>query len=377
MDSMQKCLINESVDIREAIRAIEAGHKGIAVITNANGCLQGVVTDGDVRRALLTGLKLKDPVTSIMNRKPTKVEKGMSRSSIIALLQQGGLEALPMVDSKNCVVDVILLTDLTQISDTGKAEGFSSALIMAGGEGRRLLPLTENLPKPLVEVGGMPLIERQVRRVASAGVNRIYIAVNYLAEMIELHLGNGSKYGVEIHYLREQKKLGTAGAMSLIEDSLDGPLLLMNGDVFTSIDFRNLLDFHSINNPLMTVAAIDYHVEIPYGVIKTKGSFAVGLEEKPSQQFLCNAGIYAISPEAVNQVPKNQSYNMTDLIELSISQEPGVAVFPVHEYWSDIGTHAELDKARTELKFVKDTLGELKEFDESAVNLGLNHRRAA
>jgi len=377
MDSMEKCLINESADVREAIRAIESGQKGIAVIINANRCLQGVVTDGDVRRGLLAGVKLKNPITSIMNRKPTKAVSGMSHSLIVELLQQSRLESLPLVDANNCVVDVILLTDLTEEKGTGKADGFSSALIMAGGEGRRLLPLTEHLPKPLVEVGGMPLIERQVRRVANAGVNKIYIAVNYLAEMIESHLGNGSRYGVEIHYLREQQKLGTAGALSLIEDPLDGPLLLMNGDVFTSIDFRYLLDFHSKHQPLMTVAAIDYHVEIPYGVIKTEGSYAVCLEEKPSQQFLCNAGIYAISPEAVSQVPQNQTYNMTDLIELSISQGAGVAVFPVHEYWSDIGTHAELDKARTELKIVKETLGDLEEFDESAVNIELNHRRAA
>lgn len=377
MGSMEKCLINESADVREAIRAIESGQKGIAVIVNANRCLQGVVTDGDVRRGLLAGIKLKNPITAIMNRKPTKAVDGMSHSLIVELLQQSRLESLPLVDANNCVVDVILLTDLTEEKDTGKADGFSSALIMAGGEGRRLLPLTEHLPKPLVEVGGMPLIERQVRRVANAGVNQIYIAVNYLAEMIESHLGNGSRYGVEIHYLREQQKLGTAGALSLIEDTLDGPLLLMNGDVFTSIDFRYLLDFHLKHQPLMTVAAIDYHVEIPYGVIKTEGSYAVCLEEKPSQQFLCNAGIYAISPEAVSQVPKNQSYNMTDLIELSISQGTGVAVFPVHEYWSDIGTHAELDKARTELKIVKETLGDLEEFDESAVNIELNHRRAA
>lgn len=374
---MKKCLIDESVDIREAIRAIEAGKKGIAVITNANGCLQGVVTDGDVRRALLAGLNLKDPVTSIMNRRPTKAETSMSQSSILGLLIQSGLESFPLVDSRNCVVDVILLSDLTKEKHTGKAEGFSSALIMAGGEGRRLLPLTENMPKPLVEVGGMPLIERQVRRIADAGVNRIYIAVNYLAEMIESHLGNGSQYGVEIQYLREKKKLGTAGAVSLIEETLDGPLLLMNGDVFTSIDFRNLLDFHSKHQPLVTVAAIDYHVEIPFGVIKTEGSFAVRLQEKPSQQFLCNAGIYAISPEAVNQIPNNQAYNMTDLIEQSISDESGVAVFPVHEYWSDIGTHAELDKARAELKIVKESLSDLEEVDEGAVNFKLNQRRAA
>ncbi len=374
---MKKCLVDESVDVREAIRAIEAGQKGIAVITNANGCLQGVVTDGDVRRGLLTGVKLNDPVTSIMNRKPTKAESRMSQSSILELLQQSGLESFPLVDASNVVVDVILLKDLTKDKGTRKAEGFSSALIMAGGEGRRLLPLTENLPKPLVEVGGMPLIERQVRRVAAAGVTKIYIAVNYLAGMIESHLGNGSRFGVGIHYLHEQKKLGTAGALSLIEESLDGPLLLMNGDVLTSIDFRYLLDFHLKYQPLLTVAAIDYHVEIPYGVIKTNGAFALGLEEKPSQQFLCNAGIYAISPDAVNQVPKNQSYNMTDLIELSINREPGVAVFPVHEYWSDIGTHAELNKARTELNIIKDNLGGLEELDESAVNIELNHRRAA
>lgn len=377
MDSVKQCLINNTVDVKETIRAIEAGRKGIAVVVDSNGYLQGVATDGDVRRGLLAGVKLKDPVTAIMNRKPTKAVSSMSQSTIIELLQQSGLEALPLVDADNYVVEVVLLTDITQESSPGQASGFSSALIMAGGEGRRLLPLTENMPKPLVEVGGMPLIERQVRKVADAGVSRIYIAVNYLAEMIESHLGNGSQYGVEIQYLREEQKLGTAGAVSLIKDPLDGPLLLMNGDVFTSINFQYLLDFHLMHEPLMTVAAIDYHVEIPYGVIKTEGAFAKRLEEKPSQQFLCNAGIYAISPEAVSRVPQNQPYNMTDLIEQSMAEEAGVAVFPVHEYWSDIGTHAELDKARTELKIVKETLGDLEEYDENDVNIELNHRRAA
>lgn len=374
---MEKCLITDSANVREAIRAIELGQKGIAVVVTANQTLRGVVTDGDVRRGLLAGIKLNDSITGIMNCKPTKADSSMSPASIIELLKQSTLETLPVVDANNRVVDVILLSDVTKEKDTGKADGFSSALIMAGGEGRRLLPLTENLPKPLVEVGGMPLIERQVRRVANAGVNKIYIAVNYLSGMIESHLGNGSQYGVEIQYLREQQKLGTAGALSLIEDRLDGPLLLMNGDVFTSINLQYLLDFHLTHQPLLTVAAIDYHVEIPYGVIRTEGAFALCLEEKPSQQFLCNAGIYAISPTAVSRVPKNQPYNMTDLIEHSISENSGVAVFPVHEYWSDIGTHAELDKTRTELKIAEETLGDLEEFDECAVNRELNHRRSA
>ncbi|WP_417390960.1 nucleotidyltransferase family protein [Gimesia sp.] len=377
MDSINECLINETADIRDTIRVIESGKKGIAVVIDHCGILRGVVTDGDVRRGLLAGQKLKDPVTAIMNHRPTKAASGLSKASIIELLEQSGLEALPVVDERNRVVDVVLLSALRRRTDPGQASGFSSALIMAGGEGRRLLPLTENLPKPLVEVGGMPLIERQVRRIADAGVKQIYIAVNYLAEMIESHLGDGSRFGVEIQYLREPKKLGTAGALSLITEKLDGPLLLMNGDVFTSINFQYLLDFHTKHQPLITVAAIDYHVEIPYGVIKTEGPFAVCLEEKPSQQFLCNAGIYALSPEAVGRVPHNQPYNMTDLIESGLSRQDGVAVFPVHEYWSDIGTHAELDKARSELKIVRETLGDLEDSDEVAVNIELNHRRAA
>ncbi|QDV17396.1 D-glycero-alpha-D-manno-heptose 1-phosphate guanylyltransferase [Gimesia panareensis] len=374
---MNDCLISATADITEAIRAIEAGKKGIAVIVDSGQQLQGVITDGDVRRGLLSGLRLQDSATQIMNRRPTKADAGMSQASLVELLESSGLEAMPLVNADNQVVEVVLLSGLTRKSDTGHASGFSCALIMAGGEGRRLLPLTENLPKPLVEVGGMPLIERQVRRLATAGVERIYIAVNYLAEMIEAHLGDGSRFGTEIQYLREREKLGTAGALSLIEETPTGPLLLMNGDVFTSINYQSLLDFHQKHAAVLTVAAIDYHVEIPYGVIKTEGPFAVRLEEKPSQQFLCNAGIYALSPEAVSQVPRNQPFNMTDLIESNLTSEPGVAVFPVHEYWSDIGTPAELDKARTELKLARETLEGTDQDDESAVHIQLNQRRAA
>lgn len=374
---MNDCLISASADIKEAIRAIEAGKKGIAVVVDPAQKLQGVITDGDVRRGLLAGLRLQDSVTQIMNCRPTRADVAMPQSSLVELLDSSGLEAMPLVDAENRVVKVVLSSELTRRTDAGQATGYSCALIMAGGEGRRLLPLTENLPKPLVEVGGMPLIERQVRRLATAGVERIYIAVNYLAEMIESHLGDGSRFGTEIVFLREREKLGTAGALSLIEETPAGPLLLMNGDVFTSINYQSLLDFHLKHESLLTVAAIDYHVEIPYGVIKTEGPFAVRLEEKPSQQFLCNAGIYALSPEAVSQVPRNQPYNMTDLIESNLNSQPGVAVFPVHEYWSDIGTHAELDKARTELKLARETLDGPDQDDESAVHLQLNQRRAA
>lgn len=342
--------IPPSATLYDAVRTIEASPRRIAVVVDQAQQVIGTLTDGDVRRWLLKGGSLEAAVRGAMNPRPVMAPVGSADSHILELLRRANIMALPLVDSTGRYVRVVHLTELSVEDEViGAADGFAAAVIMAGGEGMRLRPLTESIPKPMVEIGGIPLLERQVRRLAKAGVERIFLSVNYLSHVIEDHFGGGAAFGLRIEYLREKDKLGTAGALSLLPDCPQGPLIVMNGDILTTSDFANLYQYHVTHEAQVTVSAIDYRVEIPYGVIRSEGARVAALEEKPSQRFLCNAGIYAVAPQALELVP-SRFYNMTDLIRDCLAQERPVAVFPVHEYWSDIGTPADLEDARRTFK---------------------------
>lgn len=330
-----------------AVRAIESSHRRIAVVVNDDGRLLGTLTDGDVRRCLLVGGSLETPVSRAMNTSPVTAKPDSSHSYLLDLMRRGNIMALPLVDNAGRFMELVHLTDLGDHGhETSRASAFAFAVIMAGGEGTRLRPLTEKIPKPMVDISGLPLLERQIKRLAKTGLRRAYLSVNYLGHIIEDHFGDGSEFGIEIRYLREKEKLGTAGALSLLPEVPSGPILVMNGDILTTSSFESLHAFHRSNDAHITVAAVDYRVDIPYGVIHSEGAFVQRIEEKPSQRFFCNAGIYAVSPQTLELVREAKQCNMTDVVETCLMRNLPVAVFPVHEYWSDIGTPDDLEKAR-------------------------------
>ncbi len=343
-------LLNVSSSLKDAVQAIEESKKRIAVVVDKYGMLVGTVTDGDIRRALLNGATLDSNVVNAMNASPKSCDVGTSDGYILGLLIQNNLEAIPLVDKNGKYQRVVHVSELsTDDKHIGGAEGYGAAVIMAGGEGTRLRPFTEDTPKPMLDVGGMPLLERLVKSLVKAGIKKIFISTNYLGHTIEEYFKDGSCFDASINYLKEDKKLGTAGALSLLPDLDKKPILVMNGDILTGSDYRNLLIFHNEHNVDMTVCAVEYHIEIPYGVLKTNGIKATSLEEKPSQRFLCNAGIYVLSCNVLEQIPVNSFYNMTQLIELYTNNQKGVAVFPLHEYWTDIGTPDDLERARKDV----------------------------
>lgn len=345
---MQPLLSIEST-LRDAIAQIETVRRGIAVVIADDGRLIGTITDGDIRRAILAGHELGGPVKDMVNRSPLTAPVGTSDAYLADLLLDRGLEAIPLVDSGGGFSKIVHINDLRPDLEFGSGEGFAAAVIMAGGEGRRLQPLTMEKPKPLIEVGGVPMIERLVLALVRAGIPQIYIAVNYLAQMIEDHFGDGDAFGTVITYLREKEKMGTAGALSLLPQTMDAPFLVINGDVLTGSDYRNLLTFHQEQKSILTVAATDYRVDIPYGVLRTQGTRVVAIEEKPSQRFLCNAGIYVLSPEALAHLPKDRPSDMPDLIETVMARNGSVSVFPIHEYWADVGNAADLERAQRDV----------------------------
>jgi dTDP-glucose pyrophosphorylase len=337
-----------SADARllDAVRTIENSRRRIAVVVDAEQRLIGTLTDGDVRRCLLAGGTLETPVRQAMNAHPRSAPTGSPSGYLLDLMRSANVLAVPLVDASHRYKELVHRSDLEPVDEDGAVVDFEFAVIMAGGEGMRLRPITENIPKPMVDIGGVPLLGRQIQRLEKAGIRRIYLSVNYLSHVIEDHFGDGSALGLDIRYLRETQKLGTAGALSLLPEVPTRPIVVMNGDILTTSDFGSLHAFHCQHDADVTVAAVDYHIHIPFGVIRTEGPFARELQEKPSQRFLCNAGIYVVTPKALSLVPTDRSFNMTDLIEVCFQQGRPVTVFPVHEYWSDIGTPADLEKAR-------------------------------
>lgn len=346
---MSEPKLHSDATLRDAVRVIEQTRRFIAAVVDAEGMLLGVISDGDIRRALLAGSGLDSPAANAMTSSPIVASAAQRPDEWFALMTERGVGAVPVVDDAGRFVRVVQIYDFADTPRTWTGgQGFAAAVIMAGGEGRRLLPITLDRPKPMIDIGGVPLLERQVQAMVRSGLKRIFIATNYLGHVIEDHFGDGSEFGADIQYLREPRKLGTAGALSLLPQVLDGPILVINGDVLTTADFGRLLEYHREAKAVITVAAIMHRVVIPFGVLRLDGHRAVAIEEKPSESYLCNAGIYVLGSEAVEMVPHDTHIDMTQVVTKAIAGGRHVSVFPIHEYWADIGSPGDLKQVLLE-----------------------------
>lgn len=334
--------------IEEAVATIDrSGRISLALVIDSEGRLLNTVTDGDVRRALLARLSLKDTVATLLAIKakterpiPVTAPASSLPETLLELMRARGVRQIPLIDAEGHVSDVVTLGDLIP-EETRELQ----AVVMAGGFGTRLRPLTESTPKPMLPVGGRPLMELIVDQLRHTGVQKINITTHFMAEKIISHFGDGSGFGVDIEYVREESPLGTGGALGLIERPTD-PLLVINGDILTDIDFRAMHAYHQEHNAQMTVAVRRYEVTVPYGVVECDGAFITDLREKPQLGFFVNAGIYLLEPTVYNYIPLQQHFNMTDLINTLLLQKQTVVSFPVREYWLDIGQHADYERAQ-------------------------------
>lgn len=327
--------------LRDALKIINESDCGLAVVVDAEDRVVATVSDGDVRRGLLAGLTLDSAIQSVMHRDPVTVPVTESEASLLAGLEKAGVSAALVVDALGRLVTVRHLRDYNQA-----APSFGAAIIMAGGEGRRLRPLTETIPKPLVDVGGKPVIEHTMERLAQAGVAKVHVSVNYLADQIQAHLGDGSAWGTDLSYLTEPAKLGTAGALALLPEGTSGSLLVINGDVLTGTDFSNMLEAHIASKALLTVGVSEYHITIPYGVVSVQDGRVVELLEKPEQRIPINAGVYVVESSLLPRIPPDTFYNMTDLINDCLQSGDRVVPYLIHEQWIDIGSPKDLERAR-------------------------------
>jgi dTDP-glucose pyrophosphorylase len=345
---MSRTILKPTATLFDAVRTIEASTERLAIVVSSeDNRLLGTLTDGDIRRHILKGHNLQSSVTDVMNTNPVTANVDTPKSLLYELLERHNIRGIPLVDTQHKFISTVYRVDLDESNGLVNKKIFSAAVIMAGGEGTRLRPITKKIPKPMIEIDGVPLLERQINNLHNMGISSIHISVNYLSDIIKDHFGNGEKYGVEINYLDEIKKLGTAGSLCLVPELTQSePILVMNGDILTTSDFSHLYDFHEEHQSDITMCAVDYHVDIPFGVIQNDGVKITSLQEKPSQRFFCNAGIYVLSPQIIKEIPTNKFLNMTDVIEQCMSAGGAVSVFPLHEYWTDIGTHADLAEAK-------------------------------
>ncbi len=348
---MRVCLnavtVRLGASIVDAIKVIDAGRLQAVLILDGEGILKGIITDGDVRRGLLRGVDLNAPVSEIMNQHPVVVSENEPREAALSRLRKLGTKHLPVVDEcgKLLALEVVQFAEF----DLGAPE---VAVLMAGGVGKRLLPITESIPKPLVLVGDCPILEIIIRNLLEQGIRRFYISVNYKADMIEDYFGTGEKWGIQISYLREQKKLGTAGALGLISERPQMPFLVMNGDIVTSVNLRQLFDYHDSMGAMATVGAFAHEYQIPYGVLEMEDGRVTGIHEKPIVRKYVSGGVYALSPPVLEFVHANEQLDMPNLIERLVGGGMRVTAFPIREYWIDIGRHGDLKRACDDIRSV-------------------------
>ncbi len=336
--------------LRDVMACIDRGARGIALVLDAEKRLLATLTDGDIRRAILAGHGLDLRVGKLLQElrrsreiHPVVLRQGSSREQIISEMKARSVRQVPLVDESDRVVDLAVLDDM--VSEPAAP---LHAVVMAGGFGKRLMPLTAHTPKPLLQVGDRPLIERLLKQLKTAGVSHISISTHYHAEKIEAHLGNGREFGVEVGYISEQQPLGTAGALALVAGN--DPLLVINGDILTNLDFRALHSFHSEHGAAMTVAVREYGFNVPYGVVETDGLHVTGVAEKPTLKVFVNAGIYLISPSAKAFVPAGENFDMPQLITRLVKAGRRVVSFPIWEYWLDIGRQEDFERAQEDIK---------------------------
>lgn len=333
--------LRSSATLLEAIGALEGGSApGISIVVDEQERTIGVLTDGDVRRALLKGASLESSILPHFTYDFLYVSEADTRNGVLDLMQARKLKHIPILDSYKRLVGIHLINDII-----GGEKLPNHAVIMAGGKGVRLRPITEHLPKPMIPVAGRPILERLILHLVGCGITRISLSVNYLAEIIVNHFGDGTRFGCEISYLQETTELGTGGALSLLPAIPQEPIVVLNGDLVTQLDFASMLGCHTASGSAATIGYRPYTHQVPFGCLDLREGAVLGIQEKPVLERSVNAGVYVLSPAALKLVPSS-FFPITDLFQLLLNRGDKVGAYEITTDWTDIGQHSELSKAR-------------------------------
>ena len=339
-EELNKYTVSITTTIYEAMQLVDQNSKQMVALVDHNQNIIGVITDGDIRRAILKGIPLDSSVVDVAKKNPLIATENESRKALISKMQDNSVSFIPLVNNENELADIVFLSDLLNVS-----RKHNSIIIMAGGKGTRLGELTKDCPKPMLKIGSKPILETIITHLSAFGFNDFYISVNHLKEQIIEYLADGEKMGVKISYLHEEKPLGTAGALGNFKPQNSEPIIVMNGDIFTDMDFSTLIDFHIAQKAAATVCLRKFDFQVPYGVVKTSDKQITAIEEKPTMSYFVNAGIYAFDPEILSIIPKNTYYPMTKFLEKLIDTQKSVISHEIEGIWIDIGRHEDFKNA--------------------------------
>lgn len=346
MRSTKNLSVQPGATIRQALEAIDTGNMQIALIVD-NNLLLGTITDGDIRRGFLKAKGLDDSIEGLYNSNPVKGYLSQPKEDLVQFALARGVKQLPMVDDDGRLVGIEIIDDYLRVTDKP-----NNIVLMAGGLGTRLRPLTVDTPKPMLTVGSKPILETIIESFARYGFRNFHLSVNYKAEKIRDYFGDGSNLGVRIDYLNESTRRGTAGALAMLPKDIDSPIIVMNGDLLTNVNFEHLLNYHLLSRAEATMCVREYEFQVPYGVVQTEGATIQAITEKPIHQYYVNAGIYVLNPETLRLIPPNDFFDMPQLFEKLIQNKKKTCSFPIREYWLDIGLPNDFEKANSEYKEV-------------------------
>jgi len=338
-------MVPPDLSILETVERINSAHKRVVLVVDKETRLVGLVTDSDIRHAILNNVDFQRPVSDIMVARPITVREGVPDKEIIRIMGQTHCFQIPILDSDGKVVGIHFINDLLK---DGAANLPRTAVIMAGGIGSRLAPLTENTPKPLLTVGNQPILFTVLDQLLKCGFYDLYVSLNFKAQMIRDALENESRFVDHVKFIEEDKPLGTAGALTKLPDDQSEPFLVMNGDLLTKVALEEIMNFHTQQENMVTVAVKEEQFQIPYGTVEMEGTRITALKEKPHHSVFVNSGVYAVDPLILERIPHNTFWNMTDVINDLHQAHLRVGGFPIHEYWLDVGQHDQLEKAKAE-----------------------------
>ena len=342
MKNINLIKVFEKSKISEALKKMSVGGIKIVLVVNDKDNLIGTLSDGDIRRGLLNGLDLNSTIETVVYKSPTTAKISDTKDELLKLAISKQINQIPILDENNKIKDIYVLDEFLKIK-----KKTNKVVLMAGGLGTRLMPLTEHTPKPMLKVGNKPILHTILKKFKECGYTNFVMCVNYKSKVIQDYFGDGTKFGVKIEYILEKQRMGTAGALSLLAGKLKEPFFVMNGDLLTNLDFEKILDFHIKNESKATMCVREYNIEVPYGEVKLDKENVISIAEKPMHKFFVNAGIYVLDPECIDLIPK-EFYDMPLLFKKIIQHNKKTISFPLGEYWLDIGRSKDYERANSE-----------------------------
>jgi dTDP-glucose pyrophosphorylase len=349
MKTIDNIKLLTTTTIKQAMQIIDRGAMQIAIVVDEQDKLLGTLTDGDIRRGLLNNLAIDDAIESIVSRAPTIASLSDTKEEVLKKALEKKLHQIPIVDKDYRVIGIKEIEELVRPLIRP-----NKVVLMVGGLGSRLKPLTDNTPKPMLKVGNKPILQTIVEKFAEYGFVNIVMCVNYKSHIIQDYFGEGSAFGVNIEYVLEEQRMGTAGALSLLSSVPNEPFFVMNGDLLTNVNFEHFLDYHNSQNTMATMGVREYDFQVPYGVVNIDNGKITTIIEKPVHKFFVSAGMYILDPRVIKMIPKDEFYDMPTLFKKIIAQNENAVSFPIHDYWLDIGRMEEYERANSEFHRVFD-----------------------